>query len=154
MCEHGLASLAGAGPHAGALAPAAVDICLTSLRVDVEIQAFVRARTGHLASLHAGHCVMATESPKGPSLPRADELVDPVRNTRSVPLSDCHPHLDLPHPQRVQIWGVKKGGRAFPPPPPWVVAASSHSLYDVKVRLCVGKKSKHTPWGFEYMPSG
>lgn len=41
-----------------------------SLRVDVEIQAFVRARTGgHQPSLHAGHCVMATESPKGPSLP-------------------------------------------------------------------------------------
>lgn len=51
-------------------------------------------------------------APKGPASPRAHELVDPVRNTRSVPLSDCHPHLDLPHPQRVQIWGGKRGEEA------------------------------------------
>lgn len=48
-------------------------------------------------------------APKGPASPRADELVDPVRMTRSVPLSDCHPHRDLPHPQRVQIWGRERG---------------------------------------------
>lgn len=84
-------------------------------------------------------------APEGPASPRADELVDPVRMTRSVSLSDCHLHLDLPHPRMVQIWGEGKGGRLTPP---WVVAAASHSLYDGKVRLCVGKESKHAAVGF------
>lgn len=96
---------------------------------------------------------MATESPKGPSLPpRADELVDPVRMTRSVSLSDCHLHLDLPHPRRVQIWGEGKGGEVTPrgwwQPP--------RTRYTMMARCACAwgrKKANMRPWGFGYMPS-
>lgn len=66
------------------LAPPAVDIRHTtyaSLRIDVEIQAFVRARTGHHGSRPAymqqvGTLAMVTEEPQGVQPPpRVDALV-------------------------------------------------------------------------------
>lgn len=51
---------------------------------------------------------MVTE-PKGSSPPRADELVDPVRMTRSVPHPTHAPHLDLPHPRGCRSGEGKRG---------------------------------------------
>lgn len=87
-------------------------------------------------------------APKGPASPRADELVDPVRMTRSVPLSDCHPHRDLPHPQRVQIWGRERG--EVTPLGWWQPPRTRYTM--ARCACAWGKKASMRPWGFGYMP--